>query len=953
MLLQWLQANGATSDAVPDAWREFLLALTGLPAEDYHRNDYWWAYLDGLVPAGVGRNLSDMERWFWDPAGGGGVIGDLVNAGGPYSGFEKAAIQLNGTVIFVDDPSPTILWTIESGGTGVFSDASITNPTFTPDLPGDYVLRLTGTGVPAGALFDLTNLTSVERQHVTFTGNFAPFDLTVDVPITPRDVSPSYEGDWTPFVYTLTGTAWPAWASIDPNTGIITGTPDTVELTTGHTVTATDTDANTAVSNTFDINVVADSVPVEFTGNIADIVGEVGVAITPIQAWQEFNGTETPITFTSQGTALPAGLTLSSAGVISGTPTVEATTAGHIVRATDANLDTADSNAFGAEITEVVADVPIFAVALQSTAVPEIATGSDVFTFARSSEATFVDWEGIVRTALDDELRFRGARRVENYGDNDYTNWEVAASATIDAAGVVAFPGVSSAEYVRQRTTIPNFTGTKAVFSMEIKALDGPSVGKELRLRCQGSGPTFNTYAGADAALTSDWVRFSTPLLDIVDDVSSGVRWQLWVNTPPSGAVSCQIRNVQIERVDGQAIEAPSEFVDETVDHGAGVLGVKYFITKNGNTVDVNGVVTEATGAAIGASDFYADVDGPWGYREEDGGDNLLTYSEQFNNVAWTKSNLAAIGTDAATAADGTLTADKITPSAVAAFNFIGQVSSALTATEEYTQTFFVEPAGYDWVQLAGSTNFTATAYANFNVTTGALGNSSGFTNIDSELIGNGIYRITVTDTAAASSGGRILFSVIESDVAQRLPSWTANGTSGVYLWGGMLEPGDFPSSYIKTEATIVSRSKDVLTYDEVNNWNLSEGTVVCEATTDWGNNPYNAAAVAVGGVSGARHLMVVSGGGNTRIDSNMGSTANASGGTDMRLGPVRIAHTYKAALHRVYQGPVEGSQVAFTPNVGGNIGVGNQGNGANPWGGGTIRFLKIYDVELAQGDLP
>ena len=213
-------------------------------------------------------------------AGGSGQsLPNFVDAGGAYSGIEGDPIQLNGLVRFEDDPAPTILWEIVSGGTGTFlPSAAVEDPTFTPDQSGPYVLRLTGTGVPFGPLTDTADLTSEVFNPVTFIGSFDPFDLVVDTPISPRDVSIGYTGSGTPFVYSLTGTAWPAWVNLDVNTGIITGTPDTVETTTGHTVTATDTRTNTAVSNTFSIDVVASSVPVEFIGNIADLSLEVGVA---------------------------------------------------------------------------------------------------------------------------------------------------------------------------------------------------------------------------------------------------------------------------------------------------------------------------------------------------------------------------------------------------------------------------------------------------------------------------------------------------------------------------------------------------------------------------------------------------------------------------------------------------------------------------------------------------
>lgn len=83
-----------------------------------------------------------------------------------------------------------------------------------------------------------------------------------------------------------------------------------------------------------------------FTGpNIADISGTEAVALTPVDVSSLFFDSESGLTFSAIG-SWPAGVTVSSAGVISGTPTTAGTYASLQVRATDAGSLTADSNAF-------------------------------------------------------------------------------------------------------------------------------------------------------------------------------------------------------------------------------------------------------------------------------------------------------------------------------------------------------------------------------------------------------------------------------------------------------------------------------------------------------------------------------------------------------------------------------------------------------------------------------
>jgi hypothetical protein len=62
---------------------------------------------------------------------------------------------------------------------------------------------------------------------------------------------------------------------------------------------------------------------------------------------------------------------------------------------------------------------------------------------------------------------------------------------------------------------------------------------------------------------------------------------------------------------------------------------------------------------------------------------------------------------------------------------------------------------------------------------------------------------------------------------------YTGDGTSGLYLWGAQLEAGSFPTSYIPTTATALTRNADVATITGTNFsnfWNASKGGAQVQA---------------------------------------------------------------------------------------------------------------------------
>jgi hypothetical protein len=213
---------------------------------------------------------------------------------------------------------------------------------------------------------------------------------------------------------------------------------------------------------------------------------------------------------------------------------------------------------------------------------------------------------------------------------------------------------------------------------------------------------------------------------------------------------------------------------------------------------------------------------------------NLMTYSEQLDNAAWIKTR-SSISANATTAPDGTTTGDKLVEDSTASNTHVTTINCAGTSPNQtITLSVHAKAGERSWIKLTAWNADAPTnqVYASFNVSTGTVGtvgnggNGSGAT-ASIVSVGNGWYRCVLTgkpDTSGTNSGGGIYLAT-----ADNTSTYTGDGTSGIYVWGGQVEVGSFATSYIPTISATVTRSADVVSMTGANfsSWfNATEGTI-------------------------------------------------------------------------------------------------------------------------------
>jgi hypothetical protein len=174
---------------------------------------------------------------------------------------------------------------------------------------------------------------------------------------------------------------------------------------------------------------------------------------------------------------------------------------------------------------------------------------------------------------------------------------------------------------------------------------------------------------------------------------------------------------------------------------------------------------------------------------------NIFSYSQDFANAYWNKSNVAIIA-NSTSAPNNTTTASSFLETANPS-NHIIYVSSGLTlSAEKYTTSIYLKKGTRDWAYISMFNVVTSdTFYGYFNLATGTIGTvTSGATAtiIDS---GNGWYRCTLTRTMSTYNGTDAC--TIGSASADNTPNYSGSGGAvAMYIWGAQLEFGLDATSY-------------------------------------------------------------------------------------------------------------------------------------------------------------
>jgi len=198
---------------------------------------------------------------------------------------------------------------------------------------------------------------------------------------------------------------------------------------------------------------------------------------------------------------------------------------------------------------------------------------------------------------------------------------------------------------------------------------------------------------------------------------------------------------------------------------------------------------------------------------------NLVTYSEDFNDASWIKTDSSV--TSGFLSLNGTLNADKLIPNTDNTPNHYIRKTVSISNLTDYSYSFFAKKGEYNFV----STYLSALGGAySWDLENGVVIFGS---NAFIENYGNGWYRCGLNATSSSTS---LSYRIYANKYSDRNISFQGDGTSGVYIWGAQLEESSYPTSYIKTTSAAVTRSAETANGSgDAATFNNSEGVLMLE----------------------------------------------------------------------------------------------------------------------------
>jgi hypothetical protein len=310
---------------------------------------------------------------------------------------------------------------------------------------------------------------------------------------------------------------------------------------------------------------------------------------------------------------------------------------------------------------------------------------------------------------------------------------------------------------------------------------------------------------------------------------------------------------------------------------------------------------------------------------------NLLTYSEDFSDLSWVKIN-CSYASNTVTASSGT--------------DAKGLNKPELTQGEQ-SAYFDVQYVNHRWLQILTGSGGSDLGYVNYDIENKVVGDQSGGYIGSIEDFGT-FVRIKIKFTTSLKTGLVLFF--VDSATSGR---GTATSSTGSFkLYRSQNEEGSYATSYIKTEASAVTRNADVISKTGISDLiGQTEGTVFLDFVAIGGNVNHEILGVTVaGGGDEFIALYSLTDGGLYFISNFIANTLIDANSYGKRF---KVAYSFISGNHVLF---VNGTQIASSASSGVYTILNAVYLGTNASGAGAellkTNSFQLYKTKLSNAEL-
>lgn len=388
-------------------------------------------------------------------------------------------------------------------------------------------------------------------------------------------------------------------------------------------------------------------------------------------------------------------------------------------------------------------------------------------------------------------------------------------------------------------------------------------------------GEAYLRVGNLDLRASGGDIRYNTAGLDMQFKTTANTGFMFgstWVTPPEKFYVGANAR------IDG-TVTAQDAFKTDQVRHSVRPSVLMDFA--NSKKLHPSIAFTRSTTAS-----YY---DGKSKVKAEE---NILIRSQEVD--AWSKTNTTVTSNDT-TAPDGTQTADKLQSmnNGTGTYRTYKNVN-APEAT--YTFSFYMKKGNMRYGWMAAGVNSGTKQYViiDFDSNGVVQDYTPSLTNVKSQDVGNGWYRVSATSTAH-TSGSVYVYGYLSEGATVSSTTLDGDGTQYTYFWGAQIEQRDSLSAYTPTTNAKIIKYQPQLQVAEANKPRFdhnpetgeSKGLMIEETAINYmsysvpaasrfsgGVIMYDNYAIAPDGTLSAAHCQMTSSGSYTQTTQSVGSSS-------------------------------------------------------------------------------